>query len=89
MDIGSGQSISRRVMLTGTAFALCAAAAATALSQAAAQQKASPGAAKYQGAPKGNQRCEACQNFQAPNGCKVVQGDISPNGWCQLFSPKS
>jgi hypothetical protein len=45
--------------------------------------------AKYQTAPKGDQRCEGCANFQAPNGCKFVQGDISPNGWCQLFVGKS
>jgi hypothetical protein len=54
-----------------------------------AQQKLSQGDAKYQTAPKGDQRCEGCANFQAPNACKFVQGDISPNGWCQLFVGKS
>jgi hypothetical protein len=83
------QRISRRVVLTGTALALGAAAAATAVSQAVAQQKISQADAKYQGTPKGNQHCEGCVNFQPPNACKFVQGDISPSGWCQLFAAKT
>jgi hypothetical protein len=79
--------ISRRVVLTGTALGLGAAAAA--VSQAAAQQKLSQADAKYQGTPKDNQRCDGCVNFQAPNACKFVQGDISPSGWCLLFAAKS
>jgi hypothetical protein len=66
-----------------------AAAAATVVSRTAAQQKLSQGDAKYETAPNGDHRCEGCANFQAPNGCKFVQGDISPNGWCQLFVGKS
>jgi len=83
------QRISRRVVLTATALSLGAAAAATAVSQAAAQQKISQADAKYQGTPKGDQRCDACVNFQPPNACKFVQGDISPSGWCQLFAKKT
>ena len=81
--------ISRRVVLASAAFSFGAAAAATVVSRTAAQQKLSQGDAKYQTAPKGDQRCEGSANFQAPNGCKFVQGDISPNGWCQLFVGKS
>ena len=54
-----GQCISRRVVLTGAALALGAAATATAASQAVAQQKVSQELAKYQGTPKGNQRSTA------------------------------
>ena len=81
--------ISRRVVLASAALSFGAAAAATVVSRTAAQQKLSQGDAKYQTAPKGDQRCEVCTNFQAPNACKFVQGDISPNGWCQLFVGKS
>jgi hypothetical protein len=84
-----GQCISRRVVLTGTALALGAAAAATAISPAPAQQKISQADAKYQGTPKGDQHCDVCVNFQPPNACKFVQGDVSPSGWCQLFTPKT
>jgi len=83
------QRISRRVALTGTALALGAAAIGTAVSQAAAQQKISQTDATYQAMPKGDRRCDRCINFQPPNACKFVQGDISPSGWCQLFSPKT
>jgi hypothetical protein len=81
--------ISRRTMLTGTALALGAAAAVNVVSQTAAQEKNSQADAKYQTTPKGDQRCDNCVNFQPPNACKFVQGDISPNGWCQLFFPKT
>jgi hypothetical protein len=87
---GSGrQRISRRVVLSGAALTLGAAAIASAVSQAAAQQTLSQADANYQGTPKGARRCDGCANFQPPNACKFVQGDISPSGWCQLFIPKS
>jgi hypothetical protein len=82
------QRISRRVLLTGTALALGTAAVA-AVSQAMAQVKISRAVANYQNTPKGDQRCDRCINFQPPNACKFVQGDISPSGWCQLFAPKT
>jgi hypothetical protein len=81
------QRISRRVALSGAALALGA--AAMAVSQVAAQQKIGQADAKYQGTQKGDQRCGGCVNFQPPNACKFAQGDISPSGWCQLFTPKS
>jgi hypothetical protein len=83
------QCISRRALLSGTALALGAAATASAVSRATAQEKISQADAKYQSTPRGAQHCDGCVNFQPPNACKFVQGDISPNGWCQLFYPKS
>ena len=77
------------MVVSGSALGLGAAAAAMAVSQAAAQQKLSQADASYQSTPKGGQRCGVCFNFQQPNGCKFVQGDISPSGWCQLFAPKT
>ena len=82
------QRISRRVLLTGTALALGTAAVA-AVSQAMVQVKISQAVANYQNTPKGDQRCDRCINFQPPNACKFVQGDISPSGWCQLFASKT
>jgi hypothetical protein len=81
--------ISRRTVLTGAALALGAAAADNVVLQTAAQEKISQAEAKYQTTPKGEQRCDGCVNFQPPNACKFVQGDISPDGWCQLFFPKT
>ena len=81
--------ISRRVVLTSAALSLGAATAAAVVSRAVAQQKISQADAKYQTTPKGDQRCDGCANFQPPNACKFVEGDISPNGWCQLFGAKT
>ena len=81
--------MSRRAALTSTALALGAAAAGTAVTRVSAQQKITPAAAKYQDQPKGQQSCAVCANFQPPNACKVVQGTISPSGWCLLFAPKA
>lgn len=57
---------------------------------------ASPAAAKvpqtsvtYQPMPKGKSRCDNCLNWQPPSSCKLVDGAISPSGWCTLFHSKS
>jgi hypothetical protein len=47
--------------------------------------KMSPKAMSYRSSPNGNQRCDNCANFQPPNGCKVVDGSVSPSGWCILY----
>jgi len=60
-------------------------AAAAIASPAAAQQKLSQSDAGYQDTPKDNHACGECTLFQPPNACKVVDGDISPRGWCKLF----
>jgi hypothetical protein len=51
----------------------------------AAQQKMSPADAEYQDKPKSGLTCAACSLFRPPRSCEVVQGDISPNGWCKFF----
>lgn len=30
-------------------------------------------------------RCALCRHFLAPDGCQVVEGPISPEGWCKFF----
>jgi len=85
---GGSLNMSRRAALTGTALALVAA-ADTAITRADGQQKLSQAVAKYQDQPKGQQSCAVCANFEPPNACKVVQGTISPIGWCQLFAAKT
>jgi hypothetical protein len=41
--------------------------------------------AQYQPTPKGMFSCGVCTFFVKPRACKVVAGDISPDGWCKLF----
>jgi hypothetical protein len=56
---------------------------------ATAQAKAAQTAVSYQGKPKGTQQCDGCNLFQPPNACKTVEGEISPQGWCSLFTKKA
>ena len=55
----------------------------------AAPGKLSKGSIGYTPNPKGAARCDACVNWQSPDGCKVVSGPISPSGWCSLFAPRT
>jgi hypothetical protein len=59
------------------------------LNRAGAQAKVPQKTVSYQDKPKGTQRCDGCTNFQPPNGCKLVEGEISPQGWCSLFTKKT
>ena len=45
--------------------------------------------ALYQDFPRGRQRCGICVHFQAPAACEIVEGPISPRGWCRNFVPRS
>jgi hypothetical protein len=45
---------------------------------------------QYQAQPKGDQKCGICVNFIAEsNTCKLVDGQISPEGWCTLWVKKT
>ena len=51
--------------------------------------KVSKAQAKYQDTPKGNQNCAKCLHFVAADStCKVVEGKVSPQGWCKLWAAK-
>ena len=54
--------------------------------RAVAADKLSKTDADYQDRPKGIQMCATCTLFAAPRSCKVVEGDISPNGWCKDYA---
>ncbi len=56
---------------------------------ATAQAKVPQKTVSYQATPKGTQRCDGCSNFLPPNACKMVDGEISPQGWCSLFTKKA
>ena len=56
---------------------------------ASAQQKVSKEAMKYQDKPNGDMRCDNCLQFVPPSSCKVVEGTISPNGYCIAWVKKA
>lgn len=82
--------VSRRLVLGGAAAAgLGAVCVFAAGGRARAAGKATQADASYQDSPKDGAKCDGCAQFQAPSACAVVDGTISPNGWCQLYSPKA
>jgi hypothetical protein len=42
--------------------------------------------AEYQDGPSGIYSCAVCTLFEPPKGCKVVEGEISKDGWCKAFA---
>jgi hypothetical protein len=61
------------------AFGLCA-------SRAGASEKMTRQQAQYQDTPNGIYSCGMCTLFERPNACKVVEGEISHDGWCKAFA---
>jgi hypothetical protein len=43
---------------------------------------------QYQDTPKGDQHCDDCVYFQPPNACGLIEGEISPHGWCTAYNRK-
>jgi hypothetical protein len=85
------QDLSRRVFFRRVATYAVAGAIIQVLrpNLAAAQGKVGQNAVAYQDKPKGTQRCDGCSLFQPPNTCKVVEGEVSTQGWCSLFAQGS
>ena len=51
--------------------------------------KTSKQQATYQDHPNGVEECANCTHFVAENNtCKVVEGNVSPGGWCSLWNKK-
>jgi High potential iron-sulfur protein len=43
----------------------------------------------YQDKPgPGGKKCAGCRFFRTPNGCSIVTGTISPNGWCIAWAKR-
>lgn len=85
----NNQKISRRSVLKSAVVLAGAACAGLASQRAAfAQGKVSKAAMKYQDQPNGDKKCSTCMQFVAPDSCKVVEGTISPNGYCLAWAKK-
>jgi hypothetical protein len=72
---------SRRLVLLAAPAAL-----ALQFGPARGAEKMSKQAAQYQDAPQGIAMCATCSLFVEPHSCKVVEGDVSPNGWCKAYA---
>jgi hypothetical protein len=64
-------------------------------SSASAAAKGSQAQFKYQNTPKDGKQCSGCTFYipgktaTANGSCKIVEGTISPKGYCVAYSPKS
>ena len=88
----NGKKTSRREILKLGAYGLGAIGAMSLASGANAQgqvaKKAAQKAVMYQQTPKDGKQCTGCQHFEAPSACRIVDGEINPNGYCILFAKK-
>lgn len=88
------QKLSRREVIKMAALATVAPFMAAVVDQAHAA-KATKAQMQYRDKPNGKQECSNCIQFvpgksATANGtCKVVEGSISPHGWCIAYSPKA
>jgi hypothetical protein len=84
-----GTAVSRRCMLQNVGIAVTGVAilGATVTSNRA-EAKPSQKLVGYQDTPKGDLRCDNCLQFEPPSACKVVEGDVSPAGWCKVYVKK-
>ena len=94
MNPPTPKNLSRKEALSSL-IVLPVLAALVASSTATAQAKGSKSQFKYQDKPNGKQKCSDCALFVPGKSttdkgtCKLVDGAISPSGWCTAFSAKS
>ena len=55
-------------------------------SSAYADEKMTRQQAQYQDTPNGIYSCANCSLFERPKSCKVVEGQVSEDGWCKAFT---
>ncbi|MGD0967392.1 MAG: high-potential iron-sulfur protein [Candidatus Aquilonibacter sp.] len=84
----SSKSQTRKEALR-TLIVLPALAGAIALGAGTADAADNKAQFKYQDKPgAGGKKCAGCRFFKAPNGCSIVTGTISPNGWCSAWAKR-
>ena len=87
--------LSRRRLLQSAVVVGATAPLLLSTSARAASDKTTKKAAQYQDKPNGNKECSKCRFFIKPKNsgkmgtCQLVQGAISPHGYCMLFTPAS
>ncbi|HET6725731.1 MAG TPA: twin-arginine translocation signal domain-containing protein [Gammaproteobacteria bacterium] len=96
MDNSSEKKFSRRTFIKSAALAAGAVAIPGLVfgGRARAANKLPKASVDYQDHPSGGKMCSGCMQFisggskNAMGACKVVQGRISPRGYCVAFVPK-
>lgn len=87
--INSNNPTTRRDALrAGLAVVTAGVVTGASVRSARADDKLAQNLVQYQTEPKDGAKCSACVNWVGPNACKIVAGEISPNGWCVAYAPK-
>jgi hypothetical protein len=76
----------RSLLLAAGAAAAAAATGVAAPAEAVAAMKISEAAVAYQDHPNGDKECSKCLQFLPPSSCRMVDGTISPHGYCRIFA---
>jgi hypothetical protein len=92
VDGAAGRTLSRRkflkVSMTGAALAGAAGLSACETPREMQTAGTTPkSVAMYRDSPNQGRRCAGCTHFLEPNRCEIVEGEISPNGWCRFHEP--
>ena len=56
------------------------------ISRTDASEKMTRQQAEYQDTPNGMYSCGMCTLFEPPKACKVIDGEVSKDGWCKAFA---
>jgi hypothetical protein len=78
--------LERRTLVRGFIAGVAAGLTRAAVHPVNARDKLSKQEAEYQDSPKDIRMCATCTLFEPPKSCKVVEGDVSPDGWCKAFA---
>jgi hypothetical protein len=79
-------SLARRTLVRGAIAGVAAGLTGATIAPVNAREKMSKQEAEYQDSPKDIRMCATCTLFEPPKSCKVVEGDVSPSGWCKAFA---
>lgn len=82
------RQVSRRALLRNAALTVGGISVLGTSSHRAEAAQVSQKLVAYQSTPHGAQECDNCAQFQPPSSCKVVEGTISPTGWCKVYVKK-
>lgn len=92
-EIQSRRNVLRAIMaITGSLWIPIAVSTSSSANAAGetGPKKSTQASVRYQSKPKAEQKCGNCNNFvAASNSCKLVEGKISAEGWCSIWSKKS
>jgi hypothetical protein len=82
----------RRSFVLGTSLLVTTVAVACFAPRRAWAAKAQKADVNYREQPNEGKSCASCRLF-TPSGsgkgtCAVVEGDVSPSGWCMAYSPR-